>query len=90
MAIRTVVTRGYGNGTFDGTIALVVLRGYVPAIPQVHPVYFNSRNLNIEFPNRALDIYFDSRNLNIEFGDRSQDVYYDDRDLDIDFAGRNE
>lgn len=28
MAIRTVVTRGYGNGTFNGTIALVVSRGY--------------------------------------------------------------
>ena len=28
MAIRVVVTRGYGNGTFDGTIALVVTRGY--------------------------------------------------------------
>ena len=28
MSIRTVVTRGYGNGTFDGTIALVVVRGY--------------------------------------------------------------
>lgn len=28
MAIRTVVTRGYGNGTFNGTIALVTLRGY--------------------------------------------------------------
>ena len=29
MAIRTVVTRGYGNGTFNGTIALVVVRGYL-------------------------------------------------------------
>ena len=28
MAIRTVVTRGFGNGTFNGTITLVVLRGY--------------------------------------------------------------
>ncbi len=28
MAIRTIVTRGYGNGTFNGTIALVVTRGY--------------------------------------------------------------
>lgn len=28
MAIRLVVTRGYGNGTFDGTIADVVRRGY--------------------------------------------------------------
>ena len=31
MAIRTVVTAGFGNGTFNGTIALVVLRGYLPA-----------------------------------------------------------
>lgn len=31
MAIRTVVTRGYGNGTFNGTIALVVIRGYAAA-----------------------------------------------------------
>jgi hypothetical protein len=29
MAIRTVVTRGYGNGTFNGTIGLVSLRGYI-------------------------------------------------------------
>ena len=28
MAIRTVVTRGYGNGTFSGSISLVTLRGY--------------------------------------------------------------
>ena len=28
MTIRTVVTRGYGNGTFSGAIALVVTRGY--------------------------------------------------------------
>ena len=29
MAISTVVTRGFGNGTFTGTIALVVTRGYL-------------------------------------------------------------
>ncbi len=29
MAIRTVVTRGFGNGTFNGTIGLVVTRGYL-------------------------------------------------------------
>ena len=28
MAIRTVVTAGFGNGTFNGTITDVVLRGY--------------------------------------------------------------
>ena len=31
MAIRSVVTRGFGNGTFNGTIPLVTLRGYVSA-----------------------------------------------------------
>ncbi len=28
MAIRTIVTEGYGNGTFNGTIPLVVTQGY--------------------------------------------------------------
>ncbi len=28
MAIRDVVTRGFGNGTYSGTIPLVALRGY--------------------------------------------------------------
>lgn len=32
MAIRTVVTRGYGNGVFSGSISLVVLRGYAIGI----------------------------------------------------------
>ena len=31
MAIRTIVTRGFGNGTYNGTIALAVTRGYVAA-----------------------------------------------------------
>lgn len=30
MSIRLIVTRGYGNGTFDGAIGDVVLRGYTP------------------------------------------------------------
>lgn len=28
MAIRTVITRGYGNGIFNGTIALLALHGF--------------------------------------------------------------
>jgi len=28
MAIRTIITAGYGNGTFNGTIKDVTLRGY--------------------------------------------------------------
>lgn len=37
MAIRTVVTRGYGNGTFNGTIALVVTRGYAIGVAVAPP-----------------------------------------------------
>jgi len=29
MSIAQIVTRGYGNGTFNGTIAEVVVRGYI-------------------------------------------------------------
>lgn len=41
MAIRTVVTRGFGNGTFNGTIPLVVTRGYAisQAAAAVGPPY---------------------------------------------------
>lgn len=37
MAIRTLLTRGLGNGTFQGTPSLLVLRGYIPgaAIDQI-------------------------------------------------------
>ena len=28
MAIRTIFTKGYGNGTFNGTIKEVVTKGY--------------------------------------------------------------
>ena len=32
MSIRHIVTRGYGNGTFAGTIADVVMRGYISLV----------------------------------------------------------
>lgn len=32
MAIRTLVTRGFGNGTFNGTVADVVRRGYIAGV----------------------------------------------------------
>ena len=32
MSIRLLVTRGYGNGTFDGTISQVVTRGYAESV----------------------------------------------------------
>jgi hypothetical protein len=31
MAIRDVVTRGYGTNSFDGSIPFVVTRGYTPS-----------------------------------------------------------
>ena len=39
MAVKTVVTRGFGNGTFPGSIALVVPRGYVSAAPPPPPSF---------------------------------------------------
>lgn len=40
MAIRTVLTRGFGNGTFNGTIPLRVTRGYTIGVVVVgDPVY---------------------------------------------------
>lgn len=42
MAIRTVVTTGYGNGTFSGSIALIVTLGYAIAQPVVvTPTHFH-------------------------------------------------
>ena len=41
MSIALVVTRGYGNGTFTGTVADVVTRGYTIGII---PTYAQTRN----------------------------------------------
>lgn len=40
MAIRTVVTEGFGNGTFNGTIALVVTQGYI-TVPLLYTRYLS-------------------------------------------------
>ena len=37
MAIATVITRGYGNGTFNGTVGLVVTRGYTIGAVTIGP-----------------------------------------------------
>lgn len=52
MAIRTVITRGYGNGTFNGTIPLVTLRGYdVAPEAEADPI---STDLAVSFPSLAV------------------------------------
>jgi len=43
VAIRTVVTRGFGNGVFNGTIPLVTTRGY--AIGAAAVVSFYTANV---------------------------------------------
>ena len=60
MAIKTIVTRGYGNGTFSGTIPLVVLRGYVPDI-----VINDDGN-----PSSALRVIFRDKRKYVRFRDK--------------------
>ena len=60
MAIRTVVTRGYGNGTYNGTIPLVVTRGYGIGEPPTVAIYtanvmFNPTPVASLLANLALD-----------------------------------
>lgn len=40
--IRTVVTRGFGNVQFNGTIPLVTLRGYVSGPAPLATLYFQN------------------------------------------------
>ena len=54
MAIRTVVTRGYGTGTFSGTIPLVVTRGYSIGEALTLAIYTISLDSN-PTPARSLD-----------------------------------
>lgn len=68
MAIRTVVTRGFGNGTFNGTITLVVLRGYsngllvVPSVPGLEYTAKDNR-LHYTAPNNRLHYTADENRL---------------------------
>lgn len=37
MAIRSVVTRGYGNGTYSPGVSLVPTRGYLSGVQETDP-----------------------------------------------------
>ena len=54
MSIRTVVTRGYGNGTFNGTIALVSTRGYAIGAALTLAIYTASM-LSNPSPTRSME-----------------------------------
>ncbi len=85
MAIRTVVTRGFGNGTFNGTIPLVVTRGYAIGIGVATPV---ARIMNILGEIRTLSIMSESRIMDVGYEGRIQDVDFEDRTMDIDSESR--
>lgn len=52
MAIRDVVQSGYGNGTFSGTIALVVTRGYAIGAAADVPTQIIRVNSSLTIPTR--------------------------------------
>jgi len=50
--IQTIITRGYGNGTFNGAIADVVLRGYAPGAEIVTQEETYTGGFFFDFPDR--------------------------------------
>ena len=55
MSIATVVTAGFGNGTFNGTIPFVVTRGYSIGLalgptPKFRTVFIPAENRTVKIP----------------------------------------
>ena len=73
MAIRTVVTRGFGNGTFLGTIPLVVTRGY--AIGAAVILYARG--------DRASYVFYNDHRAYVDRDDHRAYVPYDDRRREV-------
>ena len=68
MAIREIVTGGYGNTTFNGTIPLVVMRGFIAStVVTVTPGRRiildagSSRTLTVSITDRDIDITANNR-----------------------------
>ncbi len=75
MAIRTLVTHGYGNGTFNGTIALIVTHGYT--FPIVGTV-------NLNLPIRLIDFVLGERDTTLTLNSKRQiDLPLGNRDVDL-------
>lgn len=65
MAIRTIVTRGYGNGTFNGTIGLVVTRGYTVSDVELAVRHtFAAKVRDFTFAAQARDFTFTLQDFN--------------------------
>ncbi len=63
MAIRDIVTRGYGNGTFSGTIALVTLRGYTSSDRATVDFTLRSRSIAFTLDDRDITLSLPSRDI---------------------------
>lgn len=48
MAIRDIVTRGFGNGTYSGSIPLVVTRGFAIGEVVIPNIAFVEMQISIE------------------------------------------
>ncbi len=67
MAIRTVITRGYGNGTFNGTIPLVVTRGYAIGVLTIGDALTAfARDFALQTAVRDLDLTADDRDFTLK------------------------
>ena len=63
MAIRDIVTRGYGNGTFNGTIPLVVLRGYTSSDRATVDFTLKSRSIAFTLSDRDITLTLPERDI---------------------------
>lgn len=68
MALGHVVTRGYGNGTFAGTIPFVVTRGYTigEVVEVVAGKTSEARVILIQADDRLVAIQADDRVLRVQ------------------------
>ena len=68
MAIRTIVTRGYGNGVFNGTIGDVVTRGFLVAA-FIKNTYFGADQVDaINFGSLTVDTVYHGTEVVFEDG----------------------
>ena len=66
MAIATVVTRGYGNGTVSGDVNLAVTRGYISGAAAASISPPSDRLLVVRLGDRILTVQLGDRLLEIQ------------------------
>lgn len=81
MAVRELVTRGFGNGTFDGTIAFIATSGYIFK----QAVRISGALTDIKFPtdDREISMSFDDKTIKTSHDNREISVPFDDKIIKI-------